>query len=109
MKRVIRLAVRVIALLALIAVIAAGVLYWRTRQVREALWAAFTPVQITNCELQRFGPNNDGGYLLCKNMMEEARAVYSYGIAGYDPWGCVVAESRAKWWSHPSPASQSPA
>ena len=84
---------RVIALLAVIAIIAACVQYWRTRQVREALWAAFTPVQITNCELQRFGPTNDGGYLLCKNMMEQARAVYSYGIAGADPWGCVVAEA----------------
>ncbi len=84
---------RVIALLTLIAVIAAAVQYWRTRQVREALWAAFAPVQITNCELQRFGNANDGGYLMCGNLLSAATASYSYGINGEDAWGCVVAES----------------
>ena len=92
MKRLFRLAARVIAILALIAFIAVVAQYWRTRQIREALWAAFTPVQVTNCELQRFGPNSDGGYPLCVNLLPGATSTYSYGIAGYDPWGCVVAE-----------------
>jgi hypothetical protein len=85
--------VRAIVLLALIAMLLVAVQYWRARQVREAVWAAFTPVQITNCELQRFGPDNDGGYLQCANLLQDAKAAYSYGIAGYDPWGCVVVDA----------------
>ena len=74
MKRLFRLAVRLIAILGLIAIIAAAAQYWRTRQIRETLWAAFTPVHVTNCELQRFGPNSDGGYPLCVNLLQDAKS-----------------------------------
>ena len=70
--------------------IAGGVSYTRTRQVRESLYAAFTPVHITNCALQRFGDANDGGYLMCANFLPAAQAAYSYGIGGSDGWGCDV-------------------
>jgi hypothetical protein len=71
-------------------VVAGGVQYWRERQVREALYAAFAPVQITNCTLGRFGNVNDGGYLMCTNLMAAAQSGYSYGINGEDAWGCDV-------------------
>lgn len=78
------------ALVVIIAIVVGAVQYYRTRQVREALYAAFTPIEITNCEMQRFGPIHDGGYLLCGNLLQEVKSAYSYGIAGYDPWGCVA-------------------
>lgn len=90
MKSIVRLAIRALVLIFVVALIAGGILYWRARQVREQLWAAFTPVQITNCELERVGPKNDGGYLLCGNLLQDAKSTYSYGIAGSDPWGCVI-------------------
>ena len=75
--------------------VAGGVHYRRTRNVREALYAAFTPVHITNCTLQRFGNRNDGGYLMCANLMSAAQSGYSYGINGEDAWGCdVIAHTR---------------
>jgi len=87
----VRLAVRVLAVAIAIALLAGGVQYWRKRQIREALYAAFMPVQITNCTLGRFGNVNDGGYLLCTNLMAAAQSGYSYGINGEDAWGCDVA------------------
>jgi len=60
-------------------------------QVRAALFAEFQSLQILNCELQRFGEPNDGGYLLCGNLLASVKAGYSYGISGYDQWGCDVA------------------
>ena len=86
-----RLAVRIVASLFLVLVLAAGIDYWRDRDVREALYAALAPTQITNCTLQRFGGPNDGGYLMCGNLLKPAQAVYSYGIGGEDAWGCDVA------------------
>lgn len=87
----VRLAARVLAVVIALALVAGGVQYWRKRQVREALYAAFTPVQITNCTLARFGNVNDGGYLMCTNLMAAAESGYSYGINGEDAWGCDVA------------------
>jgi hypothetical protein len=86
-----RVAVRVAAGLFLVLVLAAGIDYRRDRDVREALHAALAPMHITNCELQRFGSVNDGGYLMCGNLLKPAQAVYSYGIDGNDAWGCDVA------------------
>ena len=86
-----RLAVRIAAGLFLVLVLAAGMDYWRDRDVREALYAALAPRHVTNCELQRFGSVNDGGYLMCGNLLTPAQAVYSYGIDGADDWGCDVA------------------
>jgi hypothetical protein len=59
-------------------------------RVRRELFAEIQPVRIANCELARFGEPNDGGYLMCGNLLGEAKAGYSYGIAGYDQWGCDV-------------------
>jgi hypothetical protein len=83
--------IRVAAFGVLIAISAGSIEYWRTRQIREALYAALAPVHITNCRLQRFGDANDGGYLMCGNLMASAQAAYSYGIDGRDTWGCDVA------------------
>ncbi len=54
------------------------------------LFADIQPVALANCELERFGEKNDGGYLLCRNLLGDVRAAYSYGISGYDQWGCDV-------------------
>jgi hypothetical protein len=62
----------------------------RTVEVRKALFAEIQPVHLTNCELRRFGEPNDGGYPLCVNLLEDVKVGYSYGIAGYDQWGCQV-------------------
>ncbi len=78
------------AVLLVLAIVAAAAQYWRMRQVREALYDAFTPVTITNCEFERFGDSNDGGYLLCANLLDQVQAAYSYGIDGRDEWGCDV-------------------
>jgi len=60
------------------------------QQVRETLFQLLQPVALANCELQRFGEDNDGGYILCGNLLGEVKAGYSYGISGYDGWGCEV-------------------
>jgi hypothetical protein len=59
-------------------------------RIRAALFAELRPVKLSNCELQRFGEQHDGGYLLCANLLSSAQAGYSYGISGYDGWGCDV-------------------
>ena len=89
-KRLLRRGIRLLAVGAVLALLLLGVLYWRMRQVREALYAALSPVQITNCMLERFGSANDGGYLLCGNLLAAAQSAYSYGLAGDDAWGCAV-------------------
>lgn len=61
-----------------------------TAEIRAALFEELRPVKLRNCELQRFGEANDGGYLLCVNLLGGAEAGYSYGISGYDGWGCDV-------------------
>lgn len=60
-------------------------------QVRAALLAELQPVELLNCRLERFGEPHDGGYLMCGNLLESVKAGYSYGISGYDQWGCDVA------------------
>jgi hypothetical protein len=60
------------------------------RQVRRRLFDLLRPVTITNCQLERFGEANDGGYLLCGNLLSAVRSAYSYGIAGHDGWGCQI-------------------
>ena len=89
-----KLLIRLVAVIAIVAVMLAAVLYWRGRQLREDLFAAVTPVQISNCELRRFGSANDGGYVMCGNLLQDSRSAYSYGIAGVDAWGCDVAATR---------------
>ena len=57
---------------------------------REKLYAELQPVRLANCTLQRFGEPHDGGYLMCGNLLGGIQAGYSYGISGYDGWGCDV-------------------
>ena len=59
-------------------------------QIRRVLLREIQPIKLANCELERFGEANDGGYLLCGNLLGGAKSVYSYGISGYDGWGCDV-------------------
>jgi hypothetical protein len=62
----------------------------RAELSRQALFAELQPVTLANCELERFGEPHDGGYLLCRNLLDSVQASYSYGISGYDKWGCDV-------------------
>ena len=59
---------------------------------RRAYFEMLQPVALTNCELERFGEPNDGGYLMCGNLLGEVQSGYSYGISGYDGWGCDVSK-----------------
>jgi hypothetical protein len=66
------------------------VLLTRADWVRQMLFADIQPVRLANCELERFGEEHDGGYLLCRNLLGDVKSAYSYGISGYDQWGCDV-------------------
>jgi hypothetical protein len=61
-------------------------------QRRWFLFNEIQPVKLSNCQLERFGETHDGGYLLCANLLTEVQAGYSYGISGYDRWGCDVTQ-----------------
>jgi hypothetical protein len=56
--------------------------------IRQALFAELRPVRLSNCTFERYGEKNDGGYLVCANLLGAVQAGYSYGISGYDGWGC---------------------
>lgn len=58
--------------------------------VRALLWESLQPVTLDGCRLERYGEANDGGYLVCGNLLSDVAAGYSYGISGYDGWGCQV-------------------
>jgi hypothetical protein len=90
LKRSVRLTAWSALLVTAVGTIALGYDYWRDRRVREALFRALDPVLITNCELRRYGKTNDGGYLMCANLMPPAQSAYSYGVNGEDSWGCAV-------------------
>jgi hypothetical protein len=57
---------------------------------RRAYFEMLQPVALSNCQLERFGESNDGGYLMCGNLLGGIQSGYSYGISGYDGWGCDV-------------------
>ena len=57
---------------------------------RHALFEMLQPVALTNCRPERFGEPNDGGYLMCGNLLDAVASGYSYGISGYDQWGCDI-------------------
>jgi hypothetical protein len=59
-------------------------------QYRELLWAEIQPVVLENCTMRRFGSANDGGYLMCENLLGRVESAYSYGIGPADDWGCDV-------------------
>lgn len=60
------------------------------RRLRETILAELQPVALKNCALKRFGSANDGGYLMCENLIEPIDAAYSYGVGSNDDWGCEV-------------------
>jgi hypothetical protein len=60
------------------------------REIRQELLEDVWPVALKNCTLERIGKHNDGGYLVCGNLLGNARSAYSYGIAGEDSWGCDI-------------------
>ncbi len=60
------------------------------RRLREAILAELQPVALKNCTLKRFGSPNDGGYLMCENLIEPLNAAYSYGVGTNDDWGCEL-------------------
>jgi hypothetical protein len=62
--------------------------------LRQRLFELIQPVSLSNCTLERFGEAHDGGYLMCANLLDDIHAAYSYGISGYDKWGCDVATRR---------------
>jgi len=61
-------------------------------QRRQTLYDMLQPVALANCRLERFGEANDGGYLLCANLLNAVQSGYSYGISGYDQWGCDISK-----------------
>jgi hypothetical protein len=89
-----------IALLGVVAVLAAAWLTWqssfwqarRALEVRQALFEELQPVALENCTFGRFGGPNDTGFLMCKNLIEEVEAVYSYGLIANDDWACDVSQ-----------------
>jgi hypothetical protein len=58
--------------------------------VRQALFDELRVVGLRNCDLRRYGSANDGGYVMCANLVEGVSAAYSYGIDQEDNWGCDV-------------------
>lgn len=68
----------------------------RANQAREmrpnqaVLFEMLQPVALANCQLERFGEPHDGGYLMCGNLLGGVQGGYSYGISGYDKWGCDI-------------------
>jgi hypothetical protein len=57
---------------------------------RQRLFETLQPVALANCQFERLGEPNDGGYLMCGNHLNHAGSGYSYGIGGYDKWGCDI-------------------
>jgi len=62
------------------------------RQIRQQLLMELRPVVLENCTLRRFGSPNDGGYLMCENLLGNVKSAYSYGIGPTDDWGCDVSQ-----------------
>ena len=60
------------------------------RQIRQRLLLELEPVTLKNCTLERIGSANDGGYLMCANLLGGVQAAYSYGIGPADDWGCAI-------------------
>ena len=63
-------------------------------EVRQALASELQPVSLKNCTLRRYGSANDGGYLMCENLIDTAAAAYWYGIDTEDNWGCDISKQR---------------
>jgi hypothetical protein len=62
------------------------------RQIRQQLLMELRPVALKNCTMRRFGSPNDGGYLMCENLLGDVKSAYSYGIGPADDWGCDISQ-----------------
>lgn len=82
--------VRTAALLLLLLLTTTTVWQSDERRIRETLLAELQPLTLRNCVLERFGSANDGGYLMCGNLVSGVESAYSYGIGWQDDWGCEV-------------------
>ena len=58
------------------------VLAFSERATLQLLFDELRPVPIKGCEMERFGAEHDGGYLMCGNLLEDVGVAYSYGIGG---------------------------
>jgi hypothetical protein len=88
-----RMLLRSVVVVAFLTIGVAGfITYLLLRQatIRQELFEELRPVTLSRCQFERFGEPNDGGYLMCSNLLSEAKSAYSYGISGYDGWGCDV-------------------
>ncbi len=47
------------------------------RQIRQRLLLELQPVTLKNCTLERIGSANDGGYLMCANLLGDVQSAYS--------------------------------
>jgi len=65
---------------------------YRVKVERKKFFSELKIITLENCTLKRFGNVNDGGYLLCENLMQDVTSAYSYGIGGSDMWGCEVSK-----------------
>jgi hypothetical protein len=63
------------------------------QKARQAWLDELRPVTLSNCSFKRFGSKNDGGYVMCENLLSEVTSGYSYGIGGNDDWGCEVSRT----------------
>jgi hypothetical protein len=45
-------------------------------------------VALKNCTLSRYGNTNDGGYLICANLIQDLGSAYSYGVGPNDDFAC---------------------
>ena len=72
-----------------------GVLLYARRGAaqRRALFEALRPVRLSNCTFERVGHPNDGGYVMCENLLDEPTVAYSYGIEDRDDWGCEISRT----------------
>src|SRR5262249_23698872 len=90
-QRPVRIALVVAAFTAAAAVLIGALVHDAAgRKLREAILAELQPVALKNCTFKRFGSANDGGYLMCENLIEPLDAAYSYGVGTNDDWGCEV-------------------
>ena len=87
----IRITLVVIALAVAVGIVTGEVVHSKAkRRLREAILAELQPVPLKNCAFKRFGSANDGGYLMCENLIEPLDAAYSYGVGRNDDWGCEM-------------------
>ena len=87
----VRITLVVIALAAAAVVVTGEIVHSaQERKLREAILAELQPVALKNCTFKRFGSANDGGYLMCENLIQPLDAAYSYGVGSNDDWGCEV-------------------